>query len=293
MFEYLAFLEAEFPLLVYTVVLVLGLIVGSFLNVVILRLPVMMQRDWEVQAREILGIDQPVEADAAPFNLVTPNSRCPSCSRPIRPWENVPVVSYLVLGGQCAGCSAPISIRYPLIEALTGALSVMVVVIFGATPAGAACLVLTWGLISMSIIDIDHQLLPDGITLPLLWLGLIVNYFELITPFAAAFWGAVAGYLILWSVYQVFRLVTGKEGMGFGDFKLLAMLGAWLGWQALPLVIILSSFTGAVIGGLLVVFGRDRAEPIPFGPYLAIAGFIALLWGDEITSQYLRFTSFQ
>lgn len=292
MFEYLAWFEAEFPLLVYAIVLGLGLIVGSFLNVVILRLPVMMQRDWEVQARDILGIDQPVEADAAPFNLVTPNSRCPNCNRSIRPWENVPVLSYLILGGQCAGCNAAISPRYPLIEALTGALSVMVVLHFGVTPAGVGCLLLTWGLIAMSIIDIDHQLLPDGITLPLLWLGLIANYFELITPFADAFWGAVVGYLTLWSVYQIFRLATGKEGMGFGDFKLLAMLGAWLGWQTLPLIIILSSFTGAVIGGLLIVLGRDRAQPIPFGPYLAIAGFVALLWGDEITHQYLQFTSF-
>lgn len=291
MVEYLALLEAEFPVLVYGVTLALGLIVGSFLNVVIYRLPVMMQRDWESQAREILSLEVPDHADTEPFNLATPNSRCPKCDRPIRPWENIPVVSFIALGGKCAGCRAPISIRYPLIEALTGALSVLVIMILGANLAGLMCLVFTWSLIAISMIDYDTQLIPDDISLPLMWLGLIVNFFGVIISFGDAFWGAVAGYLSLWTVYQLFRLVTGKEGMGYGDFKLLAALGAWMGWQMLPLIIILSSFAGAMIGGGLILFGRDRAQPIPFGPYLAIAGFIALLWGDTITRSYLQFTA--
>ena len=290
MFEYLALLEAEFPLLVYGTTLVLGLIVGSFLNVVILRLPVMMERDWQGQARDILGME-PADTDTAPFNLVTPNSRCPKCDRAIRPWENIPVISYLVLRGRCAGCQTPISIRYPLTEALTGLLSVLVILAFGATPAGLVCLPLVWALVAISIIDYDTQLIPDGISLPFMWLGLIVNYFHVLVPFGDAFWGAIAGYLTLWTVYQVFKLVTGKEGMGYGDFKLLAMLGAWMGWQYLPLIIILSSFAGAVIGGALVLFGRDRAKPIPFGPYLAIAGLVALLWGDVLLESYIQFVA--
>ncbi len=291
MIEYLAFLEAEFPVLVYAIALALGLIVGSFLNVVIYRLPVMMQREWESQAREILEMEEPPAGE--PFNLAKPDSRCPKCERPIKPWENIPVISWAVLGGKCAGCKNPISIRYPLIEALTGALSLTVIIMFGANFTGFACLLFTWSLIAIAMIDYDTQLIPDDISLPLMWLGLVVSFFGLTVSAADAFWGTVAGYLSLWTVYHVFKLVTGKEGMGYGDFKLLAALGAWMGWQMLPLIVILSSFAGALIGGSLVLFGRDRAQPIPFGPYLAIAGFIALLWGEPLTNAYLQFTSVQ
>jgi leader peptidase (prepilin peptidase)/N-methyltransferase len=290
MTEYLAALQADYPVLVYTIAFCFGAIFGSFLNVVIHRLPLMLQREWEGQAHEVLGKEYAPPSGS--FNLVFPNSHCPSCDTEIKPWENIPLISYAFLGGKCGHCGTHISLRYPLIEALTGILVVLVVFNFGLTYVGLACTLMTLGLIAGSMIDYDHQLLPDDITLPLLWLGLMVNYFELLTPFADAFWGAVAGYLVLWTVYHVFKLVTGKEGMGYGDFKLLAMLGAWLGWQQLPLIIILSSFAGAIIGGGLILFGRDRAQPIPFGPYLSIAGFIALLWGDDLTSAYLQFAAF-
>ena len=290
MLENLMLLDAAFPLFSASVALVLGLLVGSFLNVVIFRLPVMLERDWQSQAKQILEIEaEAVEQET--FNLVLPNSRCPSCNRPIRPWENIPVLSYLLLRGKCAGCKTPISIRYPLVEALTGILTAVIVIYFGLTPTAFALCLLSFGLIALALIDYDTKLLPDDITLPLLWLGLVVNYFELVTTFSSAFWGAVLGYLALWSVYQAFRLVTGKEGMGFGDFKLLALLGAWMGWEILPLIIILSSFTGAIIGGALIALGRDRTNPIPFGPYLAIAGWIALIWGEQITMAYLRYTT--
>lgn len=294
MLENLLLLDAAFPLFGVSIALVIGLLVGSFLNVVIFRLPVMLERDWQSQAKQILDISEG-EADETTaqetFNLVLPNSRCPSCNRPIRPWENIPVISYLILRGKCAGCKTPISIRYPLVEALTGILSAIIVINFGLTPAAFALCLLTFGLIALALIDYDTKLLPDDITLPLLWLGLIVNYFELVTTFSSAFWGAILGYLALWSVYQGFRLVTGKEGMGFGDFKLLALLGAWMGWEILPLIIILSSLTGAIIGGALIALGRDRTNPIPFGPFLAIAGWIALIWGEQITMAYLRYTA--
>ncbi|MEX0943502.1 MAG: A24 family peptidase [Pseudomonadales bacterium] len=287
--EYLAALQATAPVLVYLIILCFGLMVGSFLNVVIYRLPVMMEREWQAQAHELLEL--PHQASESPFNLLWPNSRCPGCGHNIKPWENIPVISYLFLRGRCSNCGIHISLRYPLIEALTGILTVLVIAHFGLTLAGIAGVVLTFGLIAASMIDYDHTLIPDSITLPLLWLGLIINYFDAMVPFADAFWGAVAGYLILWTIYHLFKLITGKEGMGFGDFKLLAMLGAFMGWQMLPLIIILSSFAGALIGGSLIAFGRDRAKPIPFGPYLAIAGYIALIWGDEITSKYLQFAA--
>lgn len=290
MAEYLAALQADFPWLVYSFALMFGLIIGSFLNVVILRLPVMLDRDWDLQARQILNL--PIPDQPSPFNLLTPQSTCPGCKRPIRAWENVPVISYLALKRRCAGCGMKISMRYPLVELLTGILSMLVVIKFGLTPTALACLLLTFALIAASVIDYDHQIIPDNISLPLIWLGLIVNYFDVLVPFADAFWGAIGGYLVLWIVYQVFKLVTGKEGMGFGDFKLLAALGAWLGWQTLPLVIILSSLTGAIIGGSLILLGRDRAKPIPFGPYLAIAGFVTLIFGDEIMTRWLQFTAF-
>jgi len=270
--------------------LVLGLLVGSFLNVVIHRLPIMMQRDWRAQAREFLEL--PAER-AATFNLVLPHSHCPQCDHQIRAWENIPLVSWLALRGKCSACRAPISRRYPLVELLCGLLSAYVAWHFGFSWQAGAMLVLTWGLLAMSMIDIDHQLLPDAIVLPLLWLGLIVNGFGLFAPLSDALWGAIAGYLSLWSVYWLFKLVTGKEGMGYGDFKLLAMLGAWGGWQVLPLTILLSSVVGAVLGSLMLHLQKaESGTAIPFGPYLAIAGWIALLWGDRITSGYLQFARF-
>ncbi len=271
-------------------VLVLGLLVGSFLNVVIHRLPIMMQRDWRAQAREYLEL--PVEPTTT-FNLILPNSHCPQCAHEIRPWENIPLVSWLALRGKCSSCRAPISRRYPLVELLCGLLSSYVAWHFGFSWQAGAMLLLTWGLLAMSMIDVDHQLLPDSIVLPLLWLGLIVNYFGLFAPLPDAVWGAVAGYLSLWSVYWLFKLVTGKEGMGYGDFKLLAMLGAWGGWQVLPLTILLSSVVGAVLGTIMLRMQKaDSGTTIPFGPYLAIAGWVALLWGDQITAAYLQFARF-
>ncbi len=269
----------------------LGLLVGSFLNVVIYRLPIMMQREWRAQALEYL--ECPPEAISERFNLLLPSSRCPHCGHRIRSWENIPLVSWLALRGKCSSCQAPISSRYPLVELACGLLSGYVAWHFGFTWQAGAMLLLTWGLVAMSMIDIDHQLLPDSLVLPLLWLGLILNNFGLFVSLESALWGAVAGYLSLWSVYWLFKLVTGKEGMGYGDFKLLAMLGAWGGWQVLPLTILLSSVVGAVLGTILLRVQRaESSTPIPFGPYLAIAGWIALLWGDWITESYLHFARF-
>ncbi|THG82138.1 prepilin peptidase [Pseudomonas sp. A-1] len=266
---------------------VIGLLIGSFLNVVVYRLPIMMQRDWQAQAREVLELPG-VEHER--FDLLLPDSSCPHCGHRIRPWENIPLLSWLALRGRCSGCRAPISKRYPLVELACGVLSGYVAWHFGFGWQAGAALLLSWGLLAMSLIDADHQLLPDVLVLPLLWLGLIVNQSGLFASPADAFWGAVAGYLSLWSVYWLFKLVTGKEGMGYGDFKLLAMLGAWGGWQILPLTILLSSLVGAVLGIVILRLRRaGSGTPLPFGPYLAIAGWIALLWGDEITGSYLRF----
>ncbi|MFJ4142076.1 prepilin peptidase [Pseudomonas sp. NPDC089734] len=271
---------------------VLGLLVGSFLNVVVYRLPKMMDRDWKIQAREILGL--PAEPKPETFNLILPHSTCPHCAHRIRPWENLPIISYLVLGGKCSSCKASISKRYPLVELTCGVLSAYVAWHFGFGWQAAAVLVLSWGLLAMSLIDADHQLLPDALVLPLLWLGLIVNAFGLFTSLSDALWGAVAGYMALWSVFWLFKLITGKEGMGYGDFKLLGMLGAWGGWHILPLTILLSSLVGAVLGLILMrVRQVETGTPIPFGPYLAIAGWIALLWGGQITDSYLQFAGFK
>ena len=268
--------------------LFVGLLIGSFLNVVIYRLPKMMLRDWREQALEVLEL--PTEAHGETFNLVLPNSKCPHCNHEIRPWENIPVISYLFLRGKCSSCKATISKRYPLVELSCGLLSAYVAWHFGFGWQAGGMLLLTWGLLAMSLIDADHQLLPDVLVLPLLWLGLIANYFGLYTSLEDALWGAIAGYLSLWSVYWLFKLVTGKEGMGFGDFKLLAMLGAWGGWQVLPLTILLSSLVGAVLGLIMLrLRNAETSTPIPFGPYLALAGWIALLWGDQITGTYLQF----
>ncbi len=264
----------------------LGLLVGSFLNVVILRLPQMMERQWRGHCAELNGTTAAMPEE--PFNLLTPASRCPRCGHRIRPRENIPVLSYLLLKGRCAGCGERISARYPVIEAATALLSAVVIWRMGITWAGGAALLLTWALIALSVIDFDHQLLPDDITLPFLWLGLGFNIFGLFTDLQSAVIGAMAGYLSLWSVYQLFKWLTGKEGMGYGDFKLLAMLGAWLGWQQILPIVLLSSVVGAVVGlALIALRGRDRNIPIPFGPYLAVAGWIVLLWGEEITRAYL------
>jgi leader peptidase (prepilin peptidase) / N-methyltransferase len=265
---------------------IIGLLVGSFLNVVIYRLPVMLQRNWRKECLDYLQME--AEDEGEPFNLSLPLSRCPKCQSPIKPYQNIPVISYVFLKGQCANCKNPISCRYPLIEAFTAITSALVAWHFGYTPQAGFALLLTWGLITLSFIDIDHQLLPDNITLPLLWLGLLLSLFGLYTPVEASVIGAVAGYMVLWLVYQAFKLATGKEGMGYGDFKLLALFGAWLGWQTLPMIILLSSLVGAVIGITMIIFAKhDHNTPIPFGPYLAAAGWIALLWGNDINRLYL------
>jgi len=266
----------------------LGLIVGSFLNVVIHRLPIMMEQEWHEQCLEFMEQQDKTE-DKSPLTLSNPRSRCPHCGHQIKAIENIPVISYLFLRGRCSGCGASISIRYPLIELTSCLLSLAVAWRFGVTPQMAAALLLTWALITLSMIDFDHKLLPDSITLPFLWLGLLLSIWDTFTTPESAIIGAAAGYLSLWSVFQLFKLITGKEGMGFGDFKLLALFGAWLGWQYLPQIIMLSSLVGAVIGiAMIILRGRDRNIPIPFGPYLAIAGWISLLWGDHINQAYLN-----
>lgn len=268
-----------------------GLLIGSFLNVVIYRLPKMLMRDWRMQAREVL--DLPEQADAEPFNLILPNSSCPHCGHEIKPWENIPLVSWLLLRGKCSGCKKAISIRYPLVELACGLFSAVIAWQFGVSWDALAMLVLTWGLLSMSLIDADHQILPDVLVLPLLWLGLILNSFGFFTSLSDALWGAVIGYMSLWSIFWLFKLITGKEGMGYGDFKLLALIGAWGGWQVLPLTILLSSVLGAVIGIIILRLQRNGYnKPIPFGPYLAAAGWLALIWGEQITSRYLHIAGF-
>ena len=268
------------------VLLVLGLMVGSFLNVVIYRLPLMMESRWRRDCCELLEVAQ--EKTEAPLNLATPNSHCPHCKAAIKPWQNIPVVSYLLLGGKCGNCGTSISVRYPVIELVTGLMTLALGFYFEASAALLGVMLLTWALIALTMIDVDHQLLPDDITLPLMWLGLVFNVGNTYVSLQDAVIGAMAGYLILWSIYWLFKLLTGKEGMGYGDFKLLAALGAWLGWQALPVIILLSSLVGAICGiALMVIKRRGKEIPIPFGPYLAMAGWIALLWGDSIMAAYL------
>jgi leader peptidase (prepilin peptidase)/N-methyltransferase len=274
------------PALFIVFITILGLLVGSFLNVVIYRLPVMMQQEWQQQCDELNGKElEPAES----FTLSRPRSRCPKCAHEITALENIPVLSYLVLGGKCKQCKTTIAVRYPLIEAFTGLLSGLVAWQFGFDWSCLGALLLTWSLISLSFIDIDHQLLPDSITLPLMWLGIIFSFFTVYTDLHSSVIGAIAGYLSLWLVYQGFKLVTGKEGMGYGDFKLLAALGAWLGWSLLPTIVLLSSLVGAIIGISLIIFRKhQRNIPIPFGPYLAAAGWIALMWGHQINVLYIN-----
>jgi leader peptidase (prepilin peptidase)/N-methyltransferase len=304
------------PWLLAGSVFLLSLLVGSFLNVVIHRLPIMLDREWRSQAREMLvegtvsavspelsgpAITPPQPDPAAPYNLLVPRSRCPHCDAEIKAHQNIPVLSYLLLGGRCASCRAPISARYPIVELLTAVLSTAVALKFGWHWQTLAALLLTWSLIALTAIDLDHTILPDVITLPLLWLGLLLSlaWHAGLSPPApvdprSAILGGIAGYMVLWSVYWAFKLLTGKEGMGYGDFKLFGALGAWLGWQMLPLVLLLSAFTGAVVGIVLIVArGRDRNIPIPFGPYLAAAGWIALMWGPQIVGGYMEFSGLQ
>jgi leader peptidase (prepilin peptidase) / N-methyltransferase len=302
----LEFMRAS-PGVLAVVCLLLGLMVGSFLNVVVHRLPVMLRRDWRAQTVEILAEwaqeqDAPaavkqagsgvkaLEPPAARYNLVVPRSACPACGRSIRAWENIPLLSYAALRGRCAGCRKRISPRYPLVEAFTGLISAYIGWRFGFTPATLGALIFAWALIAASCIDLDTQLLPDDITLPLIWVGLLFNLWGTFTTLESAVIGAIAGYLSLWSVYWGFKLATGKEGMGYGDFKLLAAIGAFLGWKMLPAVILLSSLVGAVVGIALIVLARHgRHVPIPFGPYLAAAGLIALFFGEAINRAYLDY----
>jgi leader peptidase (prepilin peptidase) / N-methyltransferase len=293
----LADLFETFPAVWIGFIFVFGLLVGSFLNVVIHRVPIMLERDWKAQCVELCGkcgdAEEPAKQER--YNLVVPRSACPKCKAPITATQNIPVISWLLLRGKCASCANPISVRYPIIELFTAILSAAVAWKFGFHWYTAAALFFTWMLIGMSGIDFDTTLLPDSMTLPLLWVGLLLSIVGTVPAFGlpldmkSSIIGAVAGYLSLWSVYHLFKLLTGKEGMGYGDFKLLAALGAWLGWQSLLLIILLSAFTGAIVGiTLIVARGRDRNIPIPFGPYLAAAGWIALLWGNELIGGYMR-----
>ncbi len=285
-------LMAESPAFFMSFVFIISLLVGSFLNVVIYRLPIMMEHAWNAeiaeytasQTQSTLKADSPLEPA---FNLIKPDSTCPKCQHKIRAWENIPLISWLLLTGKCSQCKNPISIRYPLVELTTGLLSTWVAWHFGFGLAGFAAVVATWLLIAMTFIDLDTMLLPDQLTLSLLWLGLLLSIGSPFVSSQDALIGAAVGYLSLWSLYWAFKLITGKEGMGYGDFKLLAAIGAWVGWQHLPIVVLLSSFVGAVVGvTLLTIQGKDKSQPIPFGPYLAAAGWLTLIYGDWIVTQY-------
>ena len=272
---------AQIKALWYPTIFVLGAVIGSFLNVVILRLPAMMQQTWRSDCEVFLEIEPSEKTE--PLTLSKLASHCPSCKTPIKPWHNIPIVSWLALRGKCNSCGTGISGRYPLVELATALLSLAVATQFEFGAALGLALIATWALIALTVIDADHQLLPDDITLPLLWLGLIANALGVFTDLESAIWGAVFGYGSLWSVYWAFKLTTGKEGMGYGDFKLLAALGAWLGWQALPMIILMSSLVGAIIGLAMMALAKlGRGQPMPFGPYLAIAGWLSLVFGDTI-----------
>lgn len=285
---------AQSPAVLVALALVLGLLIGSFLNVVIYRLPIMLDRQWRADCAELTA--SPASAPAAPFNLVVPRSACPACHAPIRALHNIPLLSYLALRARCASCKVRISARYPAVEALCGVLTALVVYRFGFGPATACALLVTWYLIALTFIDLDHQLLPDSLTLPLLWLGLLASLagwassaHSLPVGPVKAIAGAVLGYVSLWAVYHVFRLLTGKEGMGYGDFKLLAALGAWLGWHLLLPTVLLAALVGALTGIVLIALRRhQRGVPIPFGPFLAAAGWIVMMWGPQIVDRYLR-----
>jgi len=282
--------------------LVLGLVVGSFLNVVIHRLPIMLDRQWREQCAELGAGAVPALEPRPPaherYNLVVPRSACPSCKAPIGAWQNIPLVSWLALRGRCARCGTPISVRYPLVELLTGVLTALIAWRFGFEWSAGAAMILTWFLVALAFIDIDHQLLPDNLTLPLLWLGLLLSLWStrgmatVPVDLRSGVIGAIAGYVSLWSVYHLFRLLTGREGMGYGDFKLLAALGAWLGWQMLVPIILIASIAGALVGAvLLAARGRKRGTPIAFGPFLAASGWLILMYGPRLVSAYLGWFS--
>lgn len=294
-------LMAQHPWLFAAISFVFAATIGSFLNVVIHRLPVMMKREWQQECNQYLKeyhqaliapiadkLDAPIDAFPAKYNLIVPGSACPKCNTTIKPWHNLPIVGWLMLRGRCASCSMPISPRYPVIEAITGLAIAYLALHFGPSWQFALATLLTFALLTLTFIDLDEMLLPDQITLPLLWLGLLINLNGTFATSTDAIIGAAAGYLSLWSVFWGFKLLTGKEGMGYGDFKLLAVFGAWLGWQLLPLIILLSSVVGAVVGIAMIVNKKiNSGNPIPFGPYIAIAGWIAMLWGEQIVNAYL------
>ena len=273
------------PIFLTLAALVVGLCVGSFVNVVIHRLPKMLERGWEAQCAELRG---DVPAESPTYNLIVPRSACPTCGHRIGALENIPLVSWVALRGHCSSCKTRIPVRYPIVGVLGGLVAAYAIWRYGLTPRGVGACLLLWALLALTMIDFDTQLLPDDVTLPLVWAGLLFNLWGVFAPLPDAVIGAVAGYLSLWTVYWLFKLIRGKEGMGYGDFKLLAALGAWLGWQMLPLIVLLSSVVGAVIGIALIVFkGRDHSVPMPFGPYLAIAGAIALFFGPPLAKFYL------
>jgi len=290
-FENISLVFQYSPWLFYSTVLLFGLCVGSFLNVVVYRLPLMMERDWKLECHEFLELKQPkLEQSLLSLNLASPASTCPNCGHVLHFWENIPVISYIFLKAKCSSCATKISAQYPAVELLTGIASLLVAYKFGVTIQTLAALFFTWVLIALTLIDLKKQLLPDNMTLPLLWAGIFFSFFELFTDLKSSIIGAMAGYLILWSVYHLFKLLTKKEGMGFGDFKLLAALGAWAGFSYLPQIILLSSVVGSVAGITMLVTGKTKQQqPIPFGPYLAVAGWIALLWGETINQTYLSF----
>lgn len=293
MFENIVFAFEASPWLFYSFILFLGLCVGSFLNVVAYRLPLMMERGWKSECYEFLEIEPPEqERNLEPFNLSIPASACPNCGHKIRFWENIPVISYLLLRAKCASCKTKISIQYPVVELITGIATLITAYTFGVTLQTVAAVLFTWILMALTLIDLKKQLLPDSITLPLLWLGIFFSFYDVFTDLKSSVIGAMAGYLILWSVYQLFKLLTKKEGMGFGDFKLLAALGAWVGFSYLPQIILVSSVVGSIAGVSMLLIGKTKQQqPIPFGPYLAMAGWIALLWGEKINDAYLSFIS--
>ena len=296
MFTELVNLLGQNSTLLTSLITLLGLFVGSFLNVVIYRLPLRLQHEWQSECKEFLDVNvsSSDNAEAPPENIFTSRSHCPHCGHLISALENIPVLSYLFLRGKCSECSAHISVRYPVVEILTAVLSGITAWSFGFSAALPFVLILVWSLVALSFIDFDHKLLPDKLVYPILWLGLLVNSQNILTDIYSALYGAVAGYLVLWIVYQAFKLLTGKEGMGYGDFKLLSLIGAWLGWQMLPLVVLLSSLVGAIVGILgILILGRDKQLPIPFGPYLSAAALIALFWGQQIIDSYLQFAGIQ
>ena len=293
MFENVVVVFESTPWLFYLTVILFGLNVGSFLNVVAYRLPLMMERDWKLECHEFLELEKPeLEPRLLSMNLATPASACPHCGHKLRFWENVPVLGYIFLRGKCSSCGTKISMQYPLVEFITGLASIAVAYQFGVTLQTVFALIFTWVLIALTLIDLKKQLLPDSMTLPLLWLGILLSFFNLFTDLSASVIGAMAGYLILWSVYHLFKLLTKKEGMGYGDFKLLAAMCAWTGFTYLPQMILVSSVVGSIAGISMLIIGKAKQQqPIPFGPYLAVAGWIALLWGEAINNSYLNFIS--